>query len=148
LTEPLVLRCGVVLDVEEDECRVWTGESVLSVGYVPQFPSPRVERVSPGHLVAFAPVDGGTDVIVWRWYDGVVLGETPAGLIRLWEPAHGEVAARFRQAQAWTPGSRCYLSSGLPGAEWWVAGPVVQNPAEALVELDEVRQMYTGDTSR
>jgi hypothetical protein len=39
--------------------------------------------------------------------------------------------------------SRAYLSAGLPGAEWWVAGPVVAEADEALVELDEVASRYT-----
>jgi hypothetical protein len=47
-------------------------------------------------------------------------------LIRLWEPSHGEVVAQPRPArQSLQPGTRAYLSAGLPGADWWVAGGAV-----------------------
>ncbi len=82
----------------------------------------------------------GAEVVVWRWYDAVVLGEEP-GLVRLWEPAHGEVAARPRRAGLYRqPGARAYLSAGLPGADWWVAGPAAAKAEEADVELDEVER--------
>jgi hypothetical protein len=96
--------------------------------------------VSPGHLVAVAAADGAADgaaAVVWRWYDAVVLGEE-AGLVRLWEPAHGEVVAHSRRAQRRQPGTRAYLSAGLPGADWWVAGAAVAKAEDADVELDEV----------
>jgi hypothetical protein len=84
--------------------------------------------VSPGHLVAVATATDGSEAVVWRWYDAVVLGEE-AGLTRLWEPAHGEVVAQRRRArQQRPPGTRAYLSAGLPGAE------------DADVELDEVER--------
>src|SRR3954447_27061908 len=85
------LRCDVVLGVSEASCRVVSSDDVA---FAPQFPSPRLERVSPGHLVAIA-VDDGLERIVWRWYDAVVLDDGPDG-VRLWEPAHGEVIARRR----------------------------------------------------
>lgn len=117
---------------------------VASVTYATQFPSPRIERVSPGHLVAVARAPSGANVVVWRWYDAVVLGYEPDGSVRLWEPAHGEVLAQARQGHPQRePGSRAYLSSGLPGADWWVAGPVIDRPDEAQVDLSEVRQLYT-----
>ena len=31
----------------------------------------------------------------------------------------------------------------LPEAEWWVAGPVVTEPRDADVELEEVDRLYT-----
>ncbi len=82
---------------------------------------------------------------MWRWYDAVVLDEEAAGSVRLWEPAHGEVVAqRRRSAQRYEPGTRAYLSAGLPGnVEWWVAGPVTARAEDADVELDEVRRLYT-----
>jgi hypothetical protein len=99
--------------------------------------------VSPGHLVAVAAAPTGSDVVIWRWYDAVVLGDE-AGLIRLWEPAHGEVLARSRRPHApRQPGTRAYLSAGLPGAEWWVAGPVAARAEDADVELDEVVLFYS-----
>ena len=87
--------------------------------------------------------------MVWRWYDAVVLGaETlrgdETGLVRLWEPAHGEVAARPRRAeQHLQPGNRAYLSAGLPGADWWVAGAAVAKAEDADVELHEVELFCT-----
>src|SRR5690606_25730881 len=84
--------------------------------FAPMFPTPRVERVPPGHLVAIATGPGGADAVVWRWYDAVVLGHEPDGAVRLWEPAHGEVMAQARASYAkQEPGSRAYASAGLPG---------------------------------
>jgi hypothetical protein len=141
--ETLRLHCGIVLGVDEDVCRVLTEGPVVSVRYASQFPRPRTERVSPGHLVAVAEVPGGADAVVWRWYDAVVLA-SEAGSIRLWEPAHGEVVAqRRRLQQRYDPGTRAYLSAGLPGAEWWVAGKAVGRAGDADVELTEVERFYT-----
>lgn len=137
------LHCGIVLRVEEEVCQVLTGSQVAPVRYASQFPRPRTERVSPGHLVAVAEVPGGSDAVVWRWYDAVVLGNE-AGSIRLWEPAHGEVVAqRRRPQQRHDPGTRAYLSAGLPGAEWWVAGRAVDRAEDADVELMEVERFFT-----
>jgi hypothetical protein len=137
------LHCGIVLRVEEDVCQVLTGGQVVTVLYASQFPRPRTERVSPGHLVAVAELPGGSDAVVWRWYDAVVL-DNEAGSIRLWEPAHGEVVARRRRPQQrHDPGSRAYLSAGLPGAEWWVAGRAVDRAEDADVELIEVERFFT-----
>ena len=136
------LRCGIVLGSEEDACQVLAGDEIVSVRYAPQFPAPRRERVLPGHLVAVAEIPGAS-VVVWRWYDAVVLG-SDAESVRLWEPAHGEVAAQRRwPQQQYGPGTRAYLSAGLPGAEWWVAGRAVDQAEDARVELDEVGHLYT-----
>jgi hypothetical protein len=87
-------------------------------------------------------VPGGADVVLWRWYDAVVL-DSEAGSVRLWEPAHGEVVAERRlPAQRHDPGTRAYLSAGLPGAEWWVAGKAVDRAEDAEVELSEVKRLY------
>lgn len=140
------LRCGIVLRVEEDACQVLAEGQLASVRYASQFPAPRRERVSPGHLVAIAAVPAGLDapdVVVWRWYDAVVLGRE-AGSVRLWEPAHGEVVAQPRQPrQDYDPGTRAYLSAGLPGARWWVAGGTVDRAQDAEVELNEVERLFT-----
>jgi hypothetical protein len=137
------LRCGIVLRSEEDACLVLAEGSTISVRYAPQFPAPRRERVLPGHLVAVAEAPGVSSVVVWRWYDAVVL-DSDAGSVQLWEPAHGEVAAqRRRPQQRYGQGSRAYLSAGLPGAEWWVAGKAVDRAEHAEVELDEVERLYT-----
>jgi hypothetical protein len=136
------LRCGIVLRSDEDACQVTAGGKIASIRYAPQFPGPRRERVLPGHLVAIAETAGAA-VVVWRWYDAVVLGGD-ARSVQLWEPAHGEVAARRRRpGQQHGPGSRAYLSAGLTGADWWVAGKAVDRADDAEVELDEVERLYT-----
>src|SRR5215510_1729244 len=43
------------------------------------FPSPRVERVSPSHLVAIAKGPDGPHVVVWRWHAAVVVGTEDDG---------------------------------------------------------------------
>jgi hypothetical protein len=113
------------------------------VRFAAVFPSPRTDRVSPGHLVAVATAPDGSQTVIWRWFDAVVLGEE-AGLVRLWEPLHGEVLARSRGEQAQRRlGTRAYLSAGLPGADWWVAGTAVARAEDAQVELDEVERFFT-----
>jgi hypothetical protein len=137
------LHCGIVLRTEEDACQVLVKGQAVSVRYASQFPAPRRERVSPGHLVAIAEVPGRSDAVVWRWYDAVVLG-SEAGAVQLWEPAHGEVVAQRRwPQQQYSPGTRAYLSAGLPGAKWWVAGRAVDQAEDAEVELNEVERLYT-----
>jgi hypothetical protein len=132
-----------VLGADEDSCHVLTEGQVVSVRYASQFPRPRTERVSPGHLVAIAEAPGGSSAVVWRWYDAVVLANE-AGSSRLWEPAHGEVVAqRRRPQQRHDPGTRAYLSAGLPGAKWWVAGSAVARAEDADVELIEVERFCT-----
>jgi hypothetical protein len=76
---PALLRCGIVLRVQEDACQILRAGQLSSVGYAKPFPSPRTEKVSPGHLVAVAAAADGAEPVVWRWYDAVVLGEE-AGL--------------------------------------------------------------------
>jgi hypothetical protein len=140
---PARLRRGIVVRVREDACEVLRDGQLCSVRYATSFPAPRTERVSPGHLVAIATAPDGTGTVVWRWYDAVVLGEE-AGLIRLWEPSHGEVLAQPRPAhRSRQPGTRAYLSAGLPGADWWVAGGATASAEDADVELDEVERLYT-----
>jgi hypothetical protein len=108
------------------------------------FPSPRVERVSPAHLVALAARPDGREVVVWRWYDAVVLDSKDDGTVPLWEPAHGNVIAHARASyQRQAPGSRAYASAGLPGADWWVADAAGRDPQTVAVELDEVDALYT-----
>jgi len=98
------------------------------VPYALSFPRPRAERVAPGHLVSIAAAPGGSDVVVWRWFDAVVLEEV-AGQVRLWQPAHEEVLGEARDpGRSHRPGSRAYLSAG---AEWWVAGAAVARAEDA-----------------
>jgi hypothetical protein len=136
------LRRGIVVGVQEDTCEIFSAGKRESVRFATHFPTPRTQRVSPGHLVAVATAPTGLDVVIWRWYDAVVLGEE-AGLIRMWEPAHGEVLAQPRRPpQPRQPGTRAYLSAGLPGAEWWLAGAVAVRAEDADIELDEVVLFY------
>ena len=132
------LRPGIVVGTTEDICTVVTDGTPVDVAYADFFPTPRVERVVPGHLVALAAAPDGRVMVVWRWFDAVVQ-DVSAGSVRLWEPAHGSVLARPRaEVPSYAPGSRAYLSAGLPGAQWWVAGTVVQKAEDADVELTEV----------
>jgi hypothetical protein len=143
---PHRLGTSRVLRVNEHACEVWRDGDVTSVSFARMFPSPRVERVSPGHLVAIATGPDGADVVVWRWFDAVVLGPEDDGCVRLWEPAHGEVVARARSTyQRQEPGSRAWASSGLPGAQWWVTGGADGAPAAGEIDLAEVDALYTGN---
>jgi len=137
------LSCGLVLRVREDDCDVLLGDGrPLTARFATRFPTPRTERVSPGHLVAMAVPGDGIETVVWRWYDAVVLGEE-ADQVRLWEPAHGEVLATPRSSYVpGRPGTRAYLSAGLPGADWWVAGPATGEPGDADVDLADVERLY------
>lgn len=140
--EPTVgrLRRAIVLGTTEDACTVFaTGRQEL-VSYAPFFPRPRVERVAPGHLVAIATAAHGSPFVIWRWFDAVVIGQA-GGLVSLWEPAHGVIQAAPRDPRlVYEPGGRAYLSAGLPGAEWWVAGAAASRAEDAQVELDEVER--------
>lgn len=141
---PPLLSCATVVGVTEHACQVWTGAELASLRFAPRFPSPRAERVAPGHLVAVATAPDGKGVVLWRWYDAVVLGAGEAGSVRLWEPAHGEVVAEPRPShRQQEPGSRAYASAGLAGADWWVAGRVTARPEDADVEVGEVDRLYT-----
>lgn len=140
---PLPLRLALVLQTTEDAATVVADDEPVEVAYAAVFPRPRTERVSPGHLVALAALPDGTPLVVWRWYDAVVLGRAD-GQVRLWEPGHGEVTATPREPErTYRPGSRAYLSAGLAGADWWVAGPAVDRAGAAQVELDEVGRFLT-----
>jgi hypothetical protein len=125
------LRAAVVLRPSADSCEVVGATVRWSAPF-----APRADRVAPGDLVALAAGPTG-EVVLWRWYDAVVLGEE-SGQVRLWEPAHGEVLAQPRRpGQPLAAGSRAYASAGLPGADWWVAGP-----GQDDVELEEVAAFY------
>jgi len=143
---PYRLRTFRVVRVSEAGCEVWSGAEGSSVRFATLFPSPRVERVSPGHLVAVAAGPTGNEAVVWRWYDAVVLGLEDDGSVRLWEPAHGKIIAQRRASfEHQDPGARAYASAGLPGAEWWVAGGANCAPHDTDVELDDVGALYAGN---
>ncbi len=137
------LRRGVVLRAGEESCEVAVEGRPVSARYVGAFPRPRTERVAPGHLVALSTAADDSAVVVFRWYDAVVLG-TSGEQVQMWEPAHGEVLATLRYPDRHhRQGTRAYLSAGLPGAEWWLAGPVPAAAHEADVELGEVERFCT-----
>ncbi len=142
---PRLPNTARVLRVAELACEgAWSEGGAISVPFAPTFPSPRTERVSPGHLVAIATSPTGAEVVVWRWYDAVVLSVPDGASVQLWEPAHGEVIAHLRAScQVVEPGARAYASAGLPGADWWVAARVEIHPEDADVELDAVQALYT-----
>ena len=132
------LRPGIVLATDEETCTVASGGRVAGARYAAPFPRPRTERVAPGHLVALLAAADGTDVVVWRWFDAVVTGQGADG-VTLWEPFHGNVTATPREpGRRYPAGSRAYASAGLPGADWWVAGPAVAVAQDADVDLAEV----------
>jgi hypothetical protein len=135
------LRTAVVVRPRPSECDVVAGGGRDTVGYAAPFAS-RAAELAPGHLVALAPGPDGRELVVWRWFDAVVV-DASGEQVRLWEPAHGEVVAvRRRPQQVHRDGTRAYLSAGLPGAPWWVAGPADAAPGAADVELDAVRAFY------
>ena len=138
-----LLRPALVLGSSEDVCSVFAANEQVVVQYAPFFPHPRAERVFAGHLVATMAAADGAGLVVWRWLDAVVL-EHVAGQVRLWEPGHGEVLAQARDPRrSCQPGSRAYLSAGLEGADWWVAGAAVPRAEDADVEFGEVERFLT-----
>lgn len=137
------LSTAIVLSTTEDDCTVIGGGQRSAVRYARPFPRPRAERVVAGNLVAMASAADGSAVVVWRWFDAVVI-EDAGRQVRLWEPAHGTVLAEPREpGRTYRPGSRAYLSAGLPGADWWVAGSAVDRAELADVDLDEVERFFT-----
>lgn len=137
------LRAARVLHVEDGACQVCVGDALVEVGFAPMFPTPHAERVSPGHLVAVASRPGHQELVVWRWYDAVVVNLADDGTVALWEPAHGRVRAERRPMfEAVELGSRVFASAGLPGADWWAAGPARTVPAADDLDLVEVEAFY------
>ncbi len=133
----------IVLSADEDDCRVSSMDGPRTVSYSAPFPRPRAGRIAPGNLVAVAEVASGFEVIVWRWFDAVVVSQV-GQTVTLWEPNHGTVEATPRDAsRVYRPGNRAYLSGGLPGAEWWVAGHVVDQGESADVDIDAVDSFFT-----
>lgn len=133
-------RAAVVLRPGEHRSEVWFGGETAFVEYGRPF-APRAKSLTPGHLVAVTATPDAGSLIIWRWYDAVVL-EQSAEQVRLWEPGHGEVLAQSRNHQHRYPaGTRAYASAGLPGADWWVEGPV-GSVEEADVAMDQVYEFY------
>jgi hypothetical protein len=132
-------RVAAVLRPAADRCEVSFSSGPEVVEYAEPF-RPRAASLTPGHLVAVTTSDSRA-VIIWRWFDAVVLEQSAEG-VRLWEPAHGEVLAQPRDAGTrYPPGARAYLSAGLPGADWWVEG-IVGSVEDAGVQLDPVLAFY------
>lgn len=141
MDEPRTARAGVVLRPGDVECEVSFGSQTAAVRYSGPF-GPRAQSLTPGHLVAMTVAPDADALILWRWYDAVVL-EQSAQDVRLWEPGHGEVLAQQRDPLSRYPvGTRAYASAGLPGAQWWVEGPVAA-VEDVDVDLDEVLAFYT-----
>jgi len=141
---PPNLRAAVVLRVAETWCQVRIGEQLKRARFAPQFTSPSSQRVSPGHLVALAEAPDHAEVVLWRWYDAVVIEHSDNGTVLVWEPAHGEVVGSARpHCPRLLPGCRAFASAGLPGAAWWVTDAVAARPETAVVELTEVAALYS-----
>jgi hypothetical protein len=135
------LVTALVLEADEESCTVFRAGAESVVRYARPFPGPRADRVLPGHLVALFTAARDPSV-VWRWFDAVVLRASSEG-VQLWEPLHGTITARPRNSDlVLHPGGRAYVSAGLPGADWWLAGPAVSSPEQAAVEVAEVRRFY------
>lgn len=131
------VRAAVVLRPGELACEVLLDGETASAGYGRPFGS-RADSLTPGHLVAVTTDPDGQHLVLWRWYDAVVV-EQSHDQLRLWEPNHGEVLATPRDPDhRYLPGTRAYASAGLPGADWWVEGA-----AGGLgTALDEVCAFY------
>ena len=133
-------RPAVVLRPGEAGCEVHLGDETALVRYGVPF-GPRAGSLVPGHLVAVTDTPDAGQLVLWRWYDAVVL-EQSATEVRLWEPGHGEVLAQARDPHHGLPaGTRAYASAGLPGADWWVEGPVTA-VQDVVVAMDEVLAFY------
>lgn len=134
-------RAAVVLRPAEGGCEVNFGTETAIVQYGAPF-TPRAKTLTPGHLVAVTDTPDVGSLILWRWYDTVVLEQLVDHQVRLWEPGHGEVLAQSRNPQHnYSVGTRAYASAGLPGADWWVEGPVAA-VEEVDVAMDEVLTFY------
>jgi hypothetical protein len=143
LTASWALRPAIVLSGAEESCVVVDDRGTRPVAFAAPFPRPRGERVLPGHLVALVDTPGGSELVAWRWFDAVVVSRTGPN-VALWEPLHGSVLALPRDARrSYRAGGRAYVSAGLPGAHWWLAGPAVDRAEDSDVELDEVGDFYT-----
>lgn len=137
---PRSAKLAVVLRPEAHRCLVGFGDTTASVQFGAPF-SPRAKTLTPGHLVAVTETPDAGSLILWRWYDAVVL-EQSADQVRLWEPGHGEVLAQSRTPEGvYRVGTRAYASAGLRGADWWVEGPVTA-VQDATVAIDEVLAFY------
>jgi hypothetical protein len=131
-------RLAHVLRSGEESCLVVVEHEPFEAAFASFFPTPRVERVLPGHLVAVV-----ADLVVWRWFDAVVVG-AHGDRVRLWEAGHGEVLAKARhRGVEYAPGQRAYLSAGLPGADWWVEGRVRDDPRQAVVDVGAAHAFLT-----
>lgn len=105
-------------------------------GFRPAAPARPIDRERHGFLRLRAPLEHHADR-----HDGP---PRPGYGMPFGRPAHGEVAAQRRRPQErHVPGARAYLSAGLPGAQWWVAGRAVDRAEDADVELTEVERLYT-----
>jgi hypothetical protein len=65
-------RAAVVLRPKEQHCEVSFGVETAVVGYGIPF-SPRARTLTPGHRVAVTDGPDAALLIIWRWYDAVVL---------------------------------------------------------------------------
>jgi len=136
------LHGATVLDAMADECLVYGNGREYVARYAAPFGS-KSGTVAPGHLVAIHVTQSESSLVLWRWYDALVIRDGPDGTVEMWEPAHGTVTAVRRQVGTeLRPGGRAYLSAGLAGAPWWVNDMVTSSPEDANVEFGEVVAFY------
>jgi hypothetical protein len=69
------LHCATVVRPSEGGCQVLHEDQLAVVKYSAPF-KPRAERLTPGQLVAIASTPEGSQVVVWRWFDAVVLEDS------------------------------------------------------------------------
>ncbi len=94
---------------------------LVGVFVLPVFPALPLVGVSPHPFASIPTTATGRLALVAVAVMSVCFGAL--GLVR---------ASR----QPWRPGTRAYLSAGLPGADWWVAGHATTAADQADVELD------------
>ena len=109
--QPLAARVAVVLRPGADRCEVSFGAETEFVAYGIPF-SARANTLTPGHLVAVTTSLDANSLVIWRWYDAVVL-EQSAEEVLLWEPNHGEGLASPRNPEDRYPaGTRACVNRG------------------------------------
>lgn len=95
------------------------------------------------YIVAIADDVDGTALIISRWF-GAVVTDVGDGQGALWNRFTGRSWLGPAIPTVRFPvGSRAYASSGLSGAEWWVAGYAAVRAGDADVDADQVVEFFT-----
>ena len=143
---PTGLHCGIVLRVSETACDAWDGAEgrVDTVrADLPDAAGPRRASAGPPRRRGDGGLEGpGRRVEVVRRRGagprGLGIGSAVGAGARR---SGGSPASGAPRAGAWVAGLR--VPAGLPGADWWVAGPVVARPRQdAVVDIDDVERLF------